>query len=80
MRRGRGTRERFVGMGPSCGEGDRGPAYERTLVLKLVLVAASGLTAWLHARATTRPAMATFGALTGLTALLTLFVGVQLAG
>jgi hypothetical protein len=45
-----------------------------------VLVVASGATAFLHARAATRSAMATYGALTGVTALATLFVGVLLTG
>jgi putative copper export protein len=61
-------------------EGDRGSAYRTTLIVKLVLVAASGLTAFLHARARGRTALAVFGALTGLTALGALFVGVVLAG
>ena len=61
-------------------EGDRGAAYRTTLIVKLVLVAASGGTAFLHARATSRGALAVFGALTGLTALGALFVGVVLAG
>jgi len=55
-------------------------AYETTLVIKLVVVAISGVTAALHARAT-RPAwIAVFGALTGLSALAALFLGVLLAG
>jgi putative copper export protein len=61
-------------------EGDRGAAYRATLVVKLAVVAASGLTAWLHARARDRRALAVFGALTGLTALAALFLGVLLAG
>jgi hypothetical protein len=48
-------------------------------MLKLALVVASGVTAYVHARATSRRAMAVFGALTGLTALATLFVGILLA-
>lgn len=60
--------------------GDKGSAYEHTLVLKIVLVAASGATAYLHARASSRTAMAVYGALTGLFALATLFVGIMLAG
>ena len=51
-----------------------------TLVVKLAVVAASGVAAWLHARATGRTALAVFGALTGLTALLALFLGIVLAG
>ena len=55
-------------------------AYRTTLIVKLVVVAASGLTAWLHTRAQSRAGLAVFGALTGLTALLALFLGVLLAG
>ncbi len=61
-------------------EGDQGPAYQHTLMLKYALVLASGVTAFLHARATSRRAMAVHGALTGVAALATLFVGVLLAG
>jgi putative copper export protein len=60
-------------------EGDKGPAYEHTLMLKYALVLASGVTAFLHARAASRRGIAVFGALTGLTALGTLFVGILLA-
>ncbi len=48
-------------------------------MLKYAPVVASGLTAYLHARAASRQATAVFGALTGLTALAALFVGVMLA-
>lgn len=61
-------------------EGDKGDAYQHTLSLKYTLVLISGVTAYLHARATSRRSMAIFGALTGLSALATLFVGIQLAG
>ena len=60
-------------------EGDKGPAYERTLMLKYALVVASGVTAFLHARSTSRRGLTVFGALTGLTALAALFVGIMLA-
>jgi putative copper export protein len=60
--------------------GDRGGAYRTTLTVKLVVVAASGVTALLHARATSRRGLAVFGALTGLTALAALLLGVILAG
>ncbi len=56
------------------------PAYVRTLMLKYTLVLVSGVTAFLHARARSRSAMAAFGALTGLSAVATLFVGILLAG
>jgi putative copper export protein len=55
-----------------------GDEYRRTLELKVAVVALSGVTAFLHGRATSRRGMAVFGALTGLTALLALFLGVVL--
>ena len=61
-------------------EGDRGGVYRTTLMIKLTVVAASGVTAFLHMRATSRRGMAIFGALTGLTALLALLLGIVLAG
>ena len=53
--------------------------YQVTLGLKMTVVALSGLTAWLHERATTPRDRGLYGALTGLTALLALFLGVLLA-
>ena len=55
-------------------------SYATTLVVKLVVVVASGLTAWLHTRSTTPRGRAVWGALTAVTALLALFLGVLLAG
>lgn len=60
-------------------ESDRGPAFQHTLLLKYALVIASGGTAYAHARAGTRAGLAVYGALTGVTALAALFVGVWLA-
>ncbi len=54
------------------------PDYQRTLMVKYALVLVSGVTAFLHARARSRGAMAAFGALTGLSAIATLFVGILL--
>jgi putative copper export protein len=54
-------------------------SYETTLVVKLVLVAVSGLTAALHARARSTAGLAVFGSLTGISALAAVFVGVMLA-
>jgi putative copper export protein len=59
--------------------GDQGAAFEHTLMLKYVLVLVSGVTAYLHQRATTPRGLAVYGALTGLSALGALFVGVWLA-
>jgi putative copper export protein len=55
-------------------------SYRETLIVKLVVVAISGITAFLHARARTPVGLAVFGALTGLSALAALFLGVLLAG
>jgi putative copper export protein len=54
--------------------------YEVTLVVKLIVVLISGVTAALHARAHSRAGLAIFGALTGLSALAALFLGILLAG
>ena len=70
----------LTGIWNVIAEGEQGSAYQHTLALKYVLVLVSGLTAYLHARATSPRAMAVFGALTGLSALATLFVGIMLAG
>ena len=59
---------------------DWSSSYGTTLIVKLVVVAASGLTAALHARARSPVPLAVFGALSGLTALTALFLGVLLAG
>ena len=56
------------------------PSYRNTLILKLVVVAASGITAVLHTRSKSTVGLAVWGALTGLTALGALFLGVLLAG
>jgi len=55
-------------------------SYETTLVVKLVVVVISGVTAALHARARSAPWLAVFGALTGISALAALFIGILLAG
>jgi len=55
-------------------------SYRTTLIVKLVVVAIPGVTALLHARARGVAGRAVFGALTGLSALLALFLGVLLAG
>jgi putative copper export protein len=55
-------------------------SYRATLIAKVAVVAASGITAILHARAKSTAGLAFWGALTGLTALAALFLGVVLAG
>jgi len=55
-------------------------SYETTLVVKLIVVVISGVTAALHARARNPRWIAVFGALTGLSALAAVFLGILLAG
>ena len=52
--------------------------YGRTVMVKIAVVAASGVTAALHARARTKVALASFGAASGLSALAAMFLGVLL--
>jgi putative copper export protein len=52
--------------------------YGRTLMVKIAVVAASGLSAFVHAEARSRAGLAVFGAASGLTALTALFLGVML--
>lgn len=54
--------------------------YRTTLMVKLAVVAVSGITAFVHARARSTAGLAVFGALTGISALAALFLGVLLAG
>ena len=54
--------------------------YRTTLVVKLVVVLISGVSAALHQRARSRAGLAIFGALTALSALAALFLGILLAG
>jgi putative copper export protein len=55
-------------------------SYEITLVVKLIVVVISGVTAALHARARSNAGLVIFGALTGVSALAALFLGILLAG
>jgi putative copper export protein len=57
---------------------DWSSSYGVTLTVKLVVVAASGLTAFAHTRARTPRWLAVFGAGSGLTAVVALFLGVML--
>ena len=54
--------------------------YQAVLGAKVAVVAASGITAGLHTRATSTRGLAVWGALTWLTALSALYLGVLLAG
>jgi putative copper export protein len=55
-------------------------SYQITLVVKLIVVVISGVSAALHARARSAAGLAVFGALAGISALAALFLGVVLAG
>jgi len=54
--------------------------YGVTLIVKIVVVAISGLSAWLHARSRTPGGLAVWGAVTALSAAAALFLGVLLHG
>lgn len=59
--------------------GDRDTAYHATLGVKLLVVAASGVSAGIHATTRVRRTLAITGAVAGLTALAAVLLGVQLA-
>jgi putative copper export protein len=55
-------------------------SYRTTLIVKLVVVVVSGVAAALHIRSRTARGRAVMGAVTGISALAALFLGVLLAG
>jgi putative copper export protein len=55
-------------------------SWQIVLGIKIVVVALAGLSAWLHARATTKGALATWGAVSSLSSIAALVMGVFLAG
>jgi putative copper export protein len=55
-------------------------AWRVTLSVKVIVVVISGLSAWLHSRSRSRPGLAFWGGVSGLSALTALFLGVLLAG
>lgn len=59
---------------------DRSTEYQVTLFVKLVVVAVSGVSAALHIRATSKAGLAVGGALSALSALAAVFLGIQLRG
>jgi len=59
---------------------DQSTAYRHTVVIKLILVAISGVAAFVHVRVAAPRARALSGAATLIGALLALFLGVVLAG
>jgi putative copper export protein len=59
---------------------DQSAQYQHTVVVKLVVVAISGVAAFVHLRVTTPRARAVSGAVTLVAALLALLLGVVIAG
>ena len=59
---------------------DQSHVWKTVLMVKVAVVILSGLTAYLHQRATSRAGLAVFGALTAATAVGALVIGVALAG
>ena len=57
---------------------DAASSYHITLTIKLVLVIATGVTAWLHTRADDRRRIAMLGSLSGVASIGTVLVGVAL--
>jgi putative copper export protein len=57
---------------------EAGTPYTTTLMVKVAVVAVSGITAFLHAQAKSRRGLAVFGALTSLSALAAMFLGIML--
>ena len=70
----------LTGIWNIAAAGPMSPAYRTTLIVKLAVVALSGISAYLHSRARSTAGLAIWGALTGLTALSALFLGILLAG
>lgn len=60
--------------------GDTSTAYQATLLVKLVVVLVAGVAAFVHARATSRAALAAWGAVSGLASVAALLLGVLLHG
>jgi putative copper export protein len=58
--------------------GDRSTEYQVTLLVKLSIVALSGVSAFLHSMARSRTGLAVWGALSGLSSVAALFFGVWL--
>ena len=58
---------------------DATAAWQATLRLKLLLVAGAGGSAWAHVHAKSRRELALYGALSGLTSVAALFVGLLLS-
>src|SRR5580700_10052758 len=58
---------------------DQTGAWKAVLIAKIVVVAAAGVSTLLHTRATSRPALALWGSVAGVTSVAALVMGVLLA-
>ena len=59
---------------------DASAGYQRVLGAKMMIVLLSGVAAFVHTRAKTSKSIAIWGSISGLTALLAMYLGVLLAG
>ena len=59
---------------------EQSSAWKSVLIVKIVVVAAAGVGALLHGRATSRKAIAVWGSVAGVASVTTLVLGVLLAG
>ena len=69
----------LTGLWNVAAEEDATAAWQATLVLKLVVVAGAGGSAWAHVHARSPREVAVYGALSGLTSVAAVFVGLLLA-
>jgi hypothetical protein len=60
--------------------GDLDTEWQVTLMVKITVVALAGISAGVHAGARTKPILAVFGALSGLTSITAVVLGVMLHG
>jgi putative copper export protein len=58
----------------------QGPAWRAVLFVKIAVVALAGLSAWLHSRSRSTAGLAAWGAVSGLSSIAALVMGVFLAG
>ena len=69
----------LTGLWNVAAEEDATSAWQATLVVKILLVAGAGGSAWAHVHARSPREVAVYGALSGLTSVAAVFVGLLLA-
>ena len=67
-------------MSPRSTGRHQSDAWKAVLIVKIVVVAAAGVGALLHGRATSRTAIAVWGSVSGVASVTALVLGVLLAG